>query len=112
MTIDPRLATPTHKNFERDFDAASAGAESATKISPLDRSGHSYYALQSQASASSKRRSVNFADRFKGKIQLMGKDGAHGIVKSATKPIEPIRKVNPSDPTQEMNSSAFKGRAS
>ena len=33
---------------------------------------------------------TDFHDRFKGKIQKMGKEGALGVAKSAKKPIQPI----------------------
>ena len=40
------------------------------------------------ASVAKRQKKIKFHDRFKGKIQMMGKEGHIGVVKTAGKPIE------------------------
>ena len=62
----------------------------SSHITPNPDSGQ-----QTQQSTQSKRKSVNFHDRFKGKVTKMSKEGHEGVVKTASKPIEPLKKLNP-----------------
>lgn len=48
-------------------------------------------------------KTIKFHDRFKGKIQMMNKEGHIGVVKSTSKPIEKVSIAN--DQLQRVNSS-------
>lgn len=55
--------------------------------------------LQGNTSINSNRKLIRFHERFKGKIQMMNKEGHFGVAKTACKPIE---KVHP-DVELDMN---------
>ena len=93
-----KLAPPRESDHNRSKDfitpvkqasremQSSRGAASPASINAIS------VASSSQFSAAVKRsKSIKFHDRFRGKIQMMNKEGHIGVVKQTNKPIEKVQ---------------------
>lgn len=72
--------------IKRDKDLTNNNRNAA---SPASSANGSFSGIHS-SSASKRVKTIKFHDRFKGKIQLMNKDGHIGVVKTTNKPIEKV----------------------